>query len=309
MYTLKENDTLGSVASSSNTLTLTAFGQVLDAASGISGSTTENYQIIYQLQLTLPATTDYTVPAGKTVNIKSICVVNTDLVDTETFQLFANGTTQSKAITNVIKVPPGGMAIYEDGLGWQLFNSSGQLLTSVFASTQQKIPNHRITGHLAESLDRMLSAEVSTNILVSGTLFMQGIYLLAGMVINNIWFSSAITAAGTPTNQIAGLYDINRALLVQSNNLTTAAWAANTLKQFALQSAYTVPADGLYYCGLLVTATTVPTMKCGVTKSGNQLTAQVPILNGSSNTGLTTTLPNPANAITATTSPCWVSVS
>ena len=61
---------------------------------------------------------------------------------------------------------------------------------------------------------------------------------------------------------------------------------------------YRVPTSGLYYIGLMVAATTVPTTKGGTAKTGGQLASTAPILHGTSTTGLTTTLPDPAAAIT-----------
>ena len=71
---------------------------------------------------------------------------------------------------------------------------------------------------------------------------------------------------------------------------------------------YTVPTTGLYYLGYFITATTVPTLKGGTAKTGGQLNGTAPILFGTSSTGLTTTLPNPAAAITAGTASFWACV-
>jgi hypothetical protein len=156
------------------------------------------------------------------------------------------------------------------------------------------------TNTVAETMPRETCPEVNATIpTATGTLFMQAIYLKAGQVVSNISIWSATTAAGTPTNCIFGLYDVNRNLLAQSANQTTTAWAANTERKLAMTSAYKVPTSGVYYIGLLVTATTIPTTKGGTAKTGGQLAAAGPILHGISTTGLTTALPNPAAAITA----------
>jgi hypothetical protein len=156
-----------------------------------------------------------------------------------------------------------------------------------------------MTGIFAETMPRETCPEVNTVApTASGTLFMQAIYLYAGQLVSNITVSSATTAAGTPTGGRVGLYSANRALLATSADQTTTAWAANTVKTLAMTTPYRVPTSGLYYIGFYMTATTVITMKGGTAKTGGQLASSVPILHGTSTTGLTTTLPDPAAAIT-----------
>lgn len=162
-----------------------------------------------------------------------------------------------------------------------------------------------ITGTVSESMPRMLCSEANLSALTSGTLYMVAVYLRAGQVVTALNWHSATTAAGTPTHQISGLFDINRALLATSSDLTSAAWSANTMKTFTLTASYTVPSDGLYYAGLMVAATTVPTMKGLTAKTASQLAGQTPILHGNSTTGLTTALPNPAAAITVGVNALW----
>ena len=169
--------------------------------------------------------------------------------------------------------------------------------------------NLGITGTLAETIPRFLCPEVNTTAAASGTLRMDAIYLYAGQLVSNITIASATTAAGTPTNYFFALYDGNRNLLAQSANQTTTAWAANTVKTLAMTTPYRVPTSGLYYIGYFMTATTVATLKGGTAKTGGQLAGAVPILHGTSTTGLTTALPNPAAAITVGTASIYAAVS
>jgi hypothetical protein len=166
-----------------------------------------------------------------------------------------------------------------------------------------------LTGTIAETIPRELCAEVNTTVGATGTMFMQAIYLTAGQLVSNIVLWSATTAANTPTNYNVGLYDVNRNLVANGTNKTTEAWASNSSKSFAMTSAYRVPTSGQYYIGYYMTATTVVTLKGGTAKTGGQLAAGVPILHGTSTTGLTTALPNPAAAITAGTANIYAYVS
>jgi len=178
-----------------------------------------------------------------------------------------------------------------------------------YAYTVSPFGNLGITGTLAESMPRQICPEVNTTAPASGTLAMQLIYLTAGMTVSNITIASATTAAGTPTNYFFALYDVNRNLLAQSANQTTTAWAANTVKTLAMTTPYRVPSSGPYYIGYFMTATTVATLKGGTARTGGQLANTAPIIYGTSTTGLTTALPNPAAAITGTTASIYAAVS
>lgn len=170
-------------------------------------------------------------------------------------------------------------------------------------------PNLGITGTLAETMPRETCPEVNTTAPASGTLAMQAIYLTAGTLVSNITIASATTAAGTPTNYFFALYDANRNLRAQSANQTTTAWAANTVKTLAMTTPYRVPTSGQYYIGYFMTATTVATLKGGTARTGGQLANTAPIIYGTSTTGLTTALPDPAAAITGTTASIYAAVS
>src|SRR6478736_4217036 len=124
MYTLAATDTISGGASVASQLTCTIFGMELTAGP------TETYKILDQRQLASSPATLYTVPASTTTFIKTITVVNNDTT-ARTIQFFVNiggaGVTAADAITPVTSIPTGGMAVYEDGQGWQIINSNGEL--------------------------------------------------------------------------------------------------------------------------------------------------------------------------------------
>jgi len=123
----------------------------------------------------------------------------------------------------------------------------------------------------------------------TGVMCSVALYLQDGDLIANLTFVSAGTAAGTPTNYFAALYSGAGALLAQSADQLTAAWAADTAKTFALATAQRITKSGIYYAALSVTATTVPTLvgslgaKPVLTGEGN--------LSQTSGSGLTATAP------------------
>ena len=188
---------------------------------------------------------------------------------------------------------------------WRHHDTQGGL----YSYTGVNRPNLGIVGTLGETIARELCGESNNTLAVSGTLNMQAIWLDAGTLVTNITLSSATTAAGTPTNYRFGLFDASRNKLAESANQTTTAWAANTVKSLAMTTPYRVPTSGLYYIGYYMTATTVPTIKGNTTKTGGQLAGAAPILHGASSTGLTTAMPNPAAAITVSTTTFWAAVS
>lgn len=128
--------------------------------------------------------------------------------------------------------------------------------------------------------------------LATGVMTSVPVYLAAGDVVTNINVRSGATAANGPTNQWAALYSnaATPALLAQSTDRTTEAWAANTTRVFALATAQTISVSGVYWIGLMVAASTaVPTLLGSV--------AVAPVVTGernlsqSSGSGLTTTAP------------------
>lgn len=86
------------------------------------------------------------------------------------------------------------------------------------------------------------------------------LFLRKGDVVTNLTFVAGATAAGTPTNWWHALYTEAGALLAQSADQLTAAWAANAAKKLALSSPVTITADGWYIAATSMTATTVQTL-------------------------------------------------
>lgn len=156
------------------------------------------------------------------------------------------------------------------------------------------------TAFKASNLDRRGTFSTGLAALSSGRLSMVGIYLRAGTPLASLSFMSGGTAGATLTNQWFALFDLNRNLLRQTVNDGATAWAANTVKTLALTSAYVVPSSGMYYSGIMVAATTVPTLT-GVSSTA-QLNALPPVLAGTSTTGLTTAAPATAAALSASAS-------
>jgi hypothetical protein len=135
------------------------------------------------------------------------------------------------------------------------------------------------------------TASLTTQVLTS-----VAIPLEVGDVVTNLTFLSGATAAGTPLNWWFALYDTSAtpALIAQSADQTTTAWAAHTAKTLALSAAYTVTTAGIYYAAVMVKATTPPTL-AGITlenaaAAGAIVSGQV-VLAQTSGSALTDTAP------------------
>jgi hypothetical protein len=151
--------------------------------------------------------------------------------------------------------------------------------------------------------DRALIVETNTTLTTTGQVYMQAIWLAAGTVVSNIKIWSATTAAGTPTHCNAGLYDSSGNRLATGTDLTSTAWAANSLRTFTMQSPYTVTTTGVYYIAYSTVATTCPTIKGTTARAASHLALTAPLINGVSGTAYATgdmpaTLVLPAAAVT-----------
>jgi hypothetical protein len=138
----------------------------------------------------------------------------------------------------------------------------------------------------------------------SGTLYLVPIWLPRGAVISNLTFVSGGTAAVTPTNWWFSLHDSSRKALARTADQTTAAWAANTVMTKAIAqttagsaSSYTTTYTGLHYLGVMVKATTQPSL-VGEGSVADVVASVAPGFGGT-DTGLSTPPTVTAGAFTA----------
>lgn len=286
------------VVTGSAVSTITVHASWVDNASGTITPGRTNTNIT-----TATTTTIVASPGASTQrNVKTVAITNNNASSSTqvTVQHF-DGTTSTDLI-GVTLLAGENLYLLEDG-DWQHHDVQG----AEYSYTVPALANLGPTGTLAETFPRIL-ATTNTSALTSGTLYMHAIYLTAGQLVSNIGMISGATAAGTPTNYFFALYDGNRNLRAQSANQTTTAWPAQTAKTLAMTSAYRVPTSDLYYIGLMVAATTVPTVHGATARSNAVVASTIPILSGNSTAGLTTALPDPAAAITAGTTSlyAWV---
>ncbi|GGM76962.1 hypothetical protein GCM10012275_54550 [Longimycelium tulufanense] len=84
------------------------------------------------------------------------------------------------------------------------------------------------------------------------------IYLHEGDTVTNLTFISGATAASGPTNWWFALYSnaATPALLAQTADQTTAAWAADTVMTLPLQTPQTITVSGIYWAAVMFHHTT-----------------------------------------------------
>lgn len=252
---------------------------------------------------TATTTTVVASPGSSTQrNVKSLVLDNNDATNSTavTVQHF-DGTTSSD-LFGVTLLPGENLTVNESGDFFHHDSNGG-----VYGYTPIVNYPYAPTGYKAESISRIF-AGVNVGAVASGTLAMQAIWLPAGTVINNLITMSGTTASATQTNRWMALYDQNRVLLRQSANQGSTVLAANTLYTASI-TAYTTTYSGIYYIGIMTAATTVNSLVGGPAAANATIRGLSPILSGTSSTGLTTTAPDPAAAISASVSSYWVAVS
>lgn len=140
---------------------------------------------------------------------------------------------------------------------------------------------------------RRLDAVADTGALTTQVMTSVALYLRKGDVVTSLTFRSGATAAGTPTNWWFALYSsaATPALLAQSADQTSTAWAANTNKTLALASPVTIKEDGVYWAAVMVKATTVPSLVGVSTTASAAIVTGEKSLAQTSGSALTTTAP------------------
>ena len=240
-------------------------------------------------------------PSSGQRNVKAIYITNNNATTPcqVTVQHY-DGTTSTDLMG--VTLLPGENLVFDEEGKWSHHDSQG----ADYGFNPQVSAPYGFAGCKAESIPRTLAGVTIAG--ASGTMFMQAIWLPAGMIINNLYSMSGTTGGANQTARWMALYDQSRSLLRQSADQGGAALAANTLFTAPITS-YTTTYSGLYYIAMLTTASPANSW-IGVTAAGNSAIRNLPpVLTGTSNSGLSGVAPVSANAITGTTNSYWVAVS
>lgn len=135
-------------------------------------------------------------------------------------------------------------------------------LANAFDVDAQDFPGVDFSTGLYRANMRRTQATANQTAFTTQTMKSTPLYLRAGDVVTNLTFVSGTTAAGTPTNWWFALYSpaTTPALLAQTADQTTTAWAAYTAKTVALTAPVTIATTGWHWAAIGFKATTVPTL-------------------------------------------------
>lgn len=167
-------------------------------------------------------------------------------------------------------------------------------LANAFDADAQDYPGVDFADGLHRANLRRSQCASNCSALTTQVMTTVALYLREGDEVTSLTFVSATTAANTPTNWWFALYDPDGALLAQTADQTSTAWAANTAQTVALSSPVTCTETGVHYAGIMVKATAVPTL-AGVAlhnavESGAIITGES-VLSQTSGSSLTDTAP------------------
>lgn len=144
------------------------------------------------------------------------------------------------------------------------------------------------TGADAETMTRGQANVNAGPLGATSGIFMRAIALQKNLVVNNITFDVGTTAASGVTHGWYGITDSNRVVKATSADQgSTTIWGTtSTLVTLGMSSAFTVPTAGLYYIGLSLTASTLPTI-AGAGNLAAGLAGNAPFLYGQAGTSST----------------------
>lgn len=270
-------------------ITVRTNGQTLTVNASVSHWTSAALAVVasgdddVESTTTTTATSDYTMHFANTATTATITVKQLD------------GTT---LLAQTFEVHP--------GVGPRVLNPVPDQYQAAADVARRDLPLAP-AGAIAETFSRAGAVMSNQGILSSARLHLHAIHLSAGTVISSASFMAGTTAAGTPTHQWFALYDSALGLIGQTGNDTSEAWTANTVKTLAFATPLTTTYSGLHYLGILVTASTPPSLIGQANLA--VATGVAPTIGGHSTTGLVGTAPPTAATITATAPQPWAYVS
>jgi hypothetical protein len=151
---------------------------------------------------------------------------------------------------------------------------------------------------MARTVSRLHASDVTIALATTGKLTLAKVTLGAGELVSKLGFVSGTTAGATMTAWWMALYSPTGVLLAQTADQVAGAIAANTAFELSLATAQRVKESGLYRIGLMVAASTVPTV-VGVTVPPASAAAAEGVISEETTATYTTTAPATLPALTA----------
>ena len=232
---------------------------------------------------------------GGTGHSLASCYINANAAKA----VYITGSAVNTMVTSIREVAPSGATAsiqVDAGSTAALAGNTTITATSLATSTTGNMvavppASYGIDSSLAQTIPTYTASASSAP--VSGTLYIQAVFLAAGTNIKKIGFTTGTTAAVAPTHWWGALLDNTYKQQAHSADQTTAALAASTWQNLTFTSSYNTLYSGTYYLALLVaTTTTQPTVvQSGTTPAAQFFTgtgAPTPLPNGASTAALTT---------------------
>ena len=185
--------------------------------------------------------------------------------------------------TSLLPIPPNTVIANPTGVSAVPVAATAAQLRAMLGSAGRTDLWRQAQGFVAETVPHQLChfVQVAPNTPVSGVVYIQEIFLLAGDVLTTGYVQSASTIAGAMTLGQIGVYDFTNGNLHTTGTSSGTAWLASGLHPVTMVPQYTVPTTGIYYTSVLMLFTT----------GFPSLLLSAPSLSIAAGAGLGTTLP------------------
>lgn len=250
---------------------------------------------------TLTAIGAATGPLGTAARTNTVTIDTKGRVTALTDQAIAGAGIDTTAVHTSdypITVAHGGTALTAAGAaGLALVSDDG----TVLAYNRPKLDGvHSLylpSDAIADTLPRFAVLGTTGVTLTSTTLYVAPVFIPKGVTITSIrWARNAVMSGGS--HQIFGLYDNTKALLRQTTDDGATAWAATSVKTLNLTSTFQTTYTGQYWIACMIAATTSGTLLGTQLVGATVMNLGTAVSGSTSDTGLSTTLPNPFGTIT-----------
>jgi hypothetical protein len=186
-------------------------------------------------------------------------------------------------ISQLLAIPANTIVANPTGLSAVPVGATPAQLRAMLGSAGRTDLWRQAQGFVAETVPHQYChfVQVAPNTPVSGVVYVQEIFLLAGDVLTTGYVQSASTIGGAMTLGQIGVYDFTNGNLHTTGTSSGAAWLASGLHPVTMVPQYTAPTTGIYYTAVLMLFTT----------GFPSLLLSSPSLSVAAGAGLGTTLP------------------
>lgn len=160
--------------------------------------------------------------------------------------------------TGLLAIPPNTVIANPTGLSAVPVAATAAQLRAMLGSAGRTDLWRQAQGFVAETVPHQLChfVQVAPNTPVSGVVYVQEIFLLAGDVLTTGYVQSASTVAGLMTLGQIGVYDFHNGNLHTTGQTSGTGWLASGLHAMTMSPQYVAPVTDIYYVAVLMLFTT-----------------------------------------------------